>query len=124
MTRYQILAERAVVTFVEAAATYYAVSGSPTLNKTAIAGALGAGLSAVYNFLRESSPTINQTSTLNSYTAPVSTPPTAPSPSAEPVSPNTAPVDTSVSTGPGQPPVVTGTTGTPTQVTVVTPKDL
>jgi len=50
--------EKAVVTFVQAALAYIVVIPNPALNKTVIAGAVGAGLSALYNLLRESTPTM------------------------------------------------------------------
>lgn len=58
MTKYQQIAEKIVITFVEAAIAYWVVIPHTTITKTAIAGAVGAGLSAVYNLLRESNPTI------------------------------------------------------------------
>ncbi len=47
----QTIIERIVITFVEAIVAYSAVAPTHTLNKTAIAGAIGAGVSAVYNLI-------------------------------------------------------------------------
>lgn len=58
MTKYQIIAERVAITFAESAAAYLIVIPTVNWNKTVIAGAIGAGLSAVYNLLREAQPTI------------------------------------------------------------------
>jgi len=60
MSKYQQIAEHVVVTFFEAAIAYLAInqtnlSGNAKL--TAI-GALGAGLSAAYNVVRQSAPTL------------------------------------------------------------------
>jgi len=57
-TKYQQLAEKVAVTFVEAAVVYLTVVPTVNWNKTAIAGAVGAGLSAVYNLVRQSQPTV------------------------------------------------------------------
>jgi hypothetical protein len=57
MTKYQMLVEKVVVTFFQAGIAYVAVAPHVQWDKTLIAGALGAGLSAVYNLLRESKPT-------------------------------------------------------------------
>lgn len=43
------IALKVVVTFVEAALAYSALNNFDITNKTAVAGAIGAGLSAVYN---------------------------------------------------------------------------
>lgn len=61
MSKAQQMIEHIVVTFVEAALAYVIVIPNPHLNKTAIAGAVGAGLSAVYNLIRQSNPTIQPT---------------------------------------------------------------
>ena len=53
----KLLLEKVVVTFVEGAIAYFVVLPNPSYTKTAIAGAVAAGLSAVYNTLRESTPT-------------------------------------------------------------------
>lgn len=58
MTKSQQLVERIIVTFFQAAIAYAVVLPNPSLSKTAIAGGIGAGLSAVYNVLRQSNPTI------------------------------------------------------------------
>lgn len=58
MDKYKRIIEKVAVTFVEAGLTYVIVVPHAQVNKTLIAGALGAGLSAVYNLLRESQPTI------------------------------------------------------------------
>lgn len=60
MNKYNQIIEKILVTFIEAAVAYVAInqtnlSGNAKL--TAI-GAVGAGLSAVYNLLRQSQPTI------------------------------------------------------------------
>lgn len=49
----QSIIERIVITFVEAVVAYSAVAPTHTLDKTAIAGAIGAGASAVYNLLKQ-----------------------------------------------------------------------
>lgn len=58
MTKTQIIIEHIVVTFVESAGTYLIVIPTVNWSRAAIAGAIGAGLSAVYNVVRQSSPTI------------------------------------------------------------------
>jgi len=58
MSKTAQLIEKILVTFVEAAGAYYLTVTNPQAGKTAIAGAIGAGLSAVYNVLRQSQPTI------------------------------------------------------------------
>jgi hypothetical protein len=52
MPKYMSMLEKAIVTFVEEGVAYFVIAGSPTFNRTALAGALGAGLSAVYNLFR------------------------------------------------------------------------
>lgn len=47
------LVERAVITFVEAAVAFLSVNGWNFNSKTAVAGAVGAGLSAVYNLTKQ-----------------------------------------------------------------------
>lgn len=61
MDKYKRIAEKVLVTFVEAALTYLIVVPHPQLNKTVVVGAVGAGLSAAYNLIRESQPTITPT---------------------------------------------------------------
>lgn len=53
MSQEQIkkIAIKVVVTFVEAAAAYWVATGN-LVNKAALAGAVGAGISAAYNVLR------------------------------------------------------------------------
>lgn len=58
MSKTVVIIERAVVTAIEAGAAYFALNGYDFTNKTVRAGAVGAVLSAVYNLLRESSPTL------------------------------------------------------------------
>lgn len=58
MTKNEIIAEHVVVTFFEAALAYIIVIPTVNWNKTLIAGAIGAGLSAVYNVLRQSTPSL------------------------------------------------------------------
>lgn len=58
MTKNEIIAEHVVITFFEAAVAYIIVIPTINWNKTLIAGAIGAGLSAVYNVLRQSTPTL------------------------------------------------------------------
>lgn len=58
MTKKQQVAEHVVVTFVEAAIAYLVVLPTVNWTKTVLAGAVGAGLSAVYNVLRQSKPTL------------------------------------------------------------------
>lgn len=60
MTKSAQIIEHVVVTFVEAGLAYVAINqtnlhGAP---KVVVIGALGAGLSAVYNLLRQSQPTM------------------------------------------------------------------
>lgn len=64
MTKNQILAEHIVVTFVEAAVAYLSINQTSLHGnwKPVAIGALGAALSAVYNLLRQSPPTITQPS--------------------------------------------------------------
>ena len=58
MTKAEQLIERIVVTFVETAGAYLIVIPTTNWSKTVIAGAIGAGLSAVYNIVRQSAPTV------------------------------------------------------------------
>lgn len=58
MTKYALIAEKVVVTFFEAAVGYLIVVPTVNWTKTVLAGAVGAGLSAVYNLVRESEPTM------------------------------------------------------------------
>lgn len=60
MTKKQLklLAIRVVVTFIQAAVAYVVVSGGDFTSKTVLAGAVGAGLSALYNFARNQWPEI------------------------------------------------------------------
>lgn len=58
MTKTQIIIEHIVVTFVESAGAYLIVIPTVNWSRAAIAGAIGAGLSAVYNVVRQSNPTI------------------------------------------------------------------
>lgn len=58
MSKYQQIAEHIGITFFEAAIAYIIVIPHVTWTRTVIAGAIGAGLSAVYNLLRQSTPTI------------------------------------------------------------------
>ena len=76
MTKTNQVIEHVVVTFVEAGAAYLIVIPTVNWTKTVIAGAIGAGLSAVYNVLRQSTPTLE--STLPVVTQPPETPPAAP----------------------------------------------
>ncbi len=58
MTKVETAVEHAIVTFFEAALAYIIVIPTVNWSKTVIAGAIGAGLSAVYNTVRLStSPT-------------------------------------------------------------------
>lgn len=71
--------EHILVTFFEAVLAYYVAVGSPKFNTALVAGAIGAGLSAVYNVLRQSNPTIpSQQSTPPLATPPPSVPPASP----------------------------------------------
>lgn len=58
MTKNMQIAERILITFVEAAAAYLIVIPTVNWSKTVLAGAAGAGLSAVYNIIRQANPTI------------------------------------------------------------------
>jgi len=86
MTKNMIIAEHIVVTFFEAAIAYVIVIPQTNWGKTALAGAIGAGLSAAYNVLRQAEPTLS-TPTLAVTSAPVVVAPVVP---AEPV--DTTPV--------------------------------
>lgn len=46
------IVERAVVTFVEASVAFLALNNWNLTSKTVVAGAVGAGLSAVYNMVK------------------------------------------------------------------------
>lgn len=61
MTKSQQVIEHIIVTFVEAALAYLIVIPTVNWTRTAIAGAVGAGLSAAYNVLRQSTPTMPPT---------------------------------------------------------------
>ena len=50
---YKKLIILAVVTFIEAAAAFVVVTGKGEINKVVIAGCVGAGLSAVYNVVKQ-----------------------------------------------------------------------
>ena len=63
MTKTQLVTEHVFVTFIEAAAAYLIVIPTVNWTKTAIVGAIGAGLSAAYNILRQSTPTVPTPST-------------------------------------------------------------
>jgi hypothetical protein len=58
MTKVETIAEHAVVTFVESAVAYLIVIPTVNWNRTVLAGAIGAGLSAAYNVVRQSTPTV------------------------------------------------------------------
>lgn len=58
MTKVQQTVEHVIVTFFEAAVAYLVVIPTVNWGKTVVAGAIGAGLSAVYNVLRQSTPTL------------------------------------------------------------------
>lgn len=74
MTKTQQTIEHIVVTFFEAAIAYIIVIPTVNWGKTVIAGAIGAGLSAVYNVLRQSTPTITELPTSTITQIPVVTP--------------------------------------------------
>lgn len=82
MTKYELIAEKVIVTFLEAAAAYLIVIPTVNWSKVGVAGAIGAGLSAAYNLLRESTPTMGSaeplpvTGTAPQIVAPDPTPPT------------------------------------------------
>lgn len=82
MTKYQVIAERIVVTFAEAAGAYLVVIPTVNWTKAGLVGAVGAGSSAVYNLLRESKPTMAEvdslpvTGTVPQIVAPDPVPPT------------------------------------------------
>lgn len=76
MSKVLRVAERVVVTFFEAALAYYVAVGSPKLNKALVVGAVGAGVSAIYNLVRESPPTLSNTPPVSP--PPVAAPPAAP----------------------------------------------
>jgi hypothetical protein len=56
MTRLQISIEHVITTFFEAAVAYLIVVPTVNWGKTIYAGAVGAGLSAIYNGARQSTP--------------------------------------------------------------------
>lgn len=66
MTKVQQTVEHILVTFVEAAAAYLIVIPTVNWGKTVVAGAVGAGLSAVYNVLRQSTPPVATSAPLSS----------------------------------------------------------
>jgi hypothetical protein len=55
-TKTQQTIEHVIVTFFEAGLGYLIVIPTVSWTKTALAGAIGAGLSAVYNVIRQSTP--------------------------------------------------------------------
>lgn len=61
MTKVQQTVEHVIVTFFEAAVAYLVVIPTVNWGKTVVAGAIGAGLSAVYNVLRQSAPPVVET---------------------------------------------------------------
>lgn len=65
MTKTSLVIEHVVITFIEAAAAYLIINQTALHGKPKLAaiGAVGAGLSAVYNVLRQSTPTVPQNST-------------------------------------------------------------
>jgi hypothetical protein len=56
MSKVLQIVEHVVVTFFEAVLAYYVAVGSPQISKALVVGAIGAGISAVYNILRQSTP--------------------------------------------------------------------
>jgi hypothetical protein len=87
MTKFEIVAEHTIVTFFEAAVAYLIVIPTVNWNRTVLAGAIGAGISAVYNTVRQAtpnvpevapvtvvSPTIQSTPEVLSVTAPLPSP--------------------------------------------------
>ena len=76
MSKTTQIAEHIVITFFEAGVAYLIVIPKVSWNKAVLVGAIGAGLSAVYNYVRQSNPTIQQ-----------STPPVDQSPVVVPPSP-------------------------------------
>lgn len=79
MNKKQQIIEHVVVTFLEAALAYLIVIPTVNWTKTVLAGAAGAGLSAVYNLLRQSNPTITSQ-------VPPAASPAFPTPPTDPVS--------------------------------------
>lgn len=65
MTKSQLIVEKVIVTFAEAGLAYLAINQTNVHGdwKVVAVGALGAGLSAVYNLLRESTPTMASVTT-------------------------------------------------------------
>lgn len=51
LEKFKHIALKVIVTFVEAGAAYWATTGH-LVSKTALAGVIGAGISAVYNLAR------------------------------------------------------------------------
>lgn len=61
MTKNQLIAEHVAVTFFEGAGAYLIAIPTVSWGKSALAGAVAAGLSLVYNVLRQSQPTLVDT---------------------------------------------------------------
>lgn len=83
MTKFETITEHVVVTFFEAGVAYLIVIPTVNWNRTVLAGAIGAGMSAVYNWVRQSTPTANLQPTVAEPTVvtpevPTVTPPTEP----------------------------------------------
>jgi hypothetical protein len=76
MSKTGQIVEKIVVTFFEGAGAYLIVIPTVNWNKTVLSGAAAAGISLVYNVLRQSTPTIPQS------TPPAVTPPTVIQPAA------------------------------------------
>lgn len=57
MNKSKAIFMRMVLTFLESAGAYWTVLGRPTLRGTVLSGVVGAGVSAVFNYLLESTPT-------------------------------------------------------------------
>lgn len=75
MTKTEIIVERAIVTFFETAIGYLVVIPSVNWTKATIAGAIGAGISAVYNAARQSAPATPPVAPVVPAAAPVIEPP-------------------------------------------------
>lgn len=92
MTKTQSTIEHVVVTFVESALAYVVVIPTVNWNRTVIAGAIGAGLSAAYNILRQSNPPV--VTATPAVAPPVVMPPETIPPATPEVAPEVSPSET------------------------------
>lgn len=78
MTKVESIVEHAVVTFFESAVAYLIVIPTVNWNRTVLAGAIGMGLSAAYNVVRQSTPTVPEPVAPEEVATPVTVPETPP----------------------------------------------